>query len=667
MEEAVGIICELEEKVERLMEEREIVRKFDAQNEAGYFRTKPQDGPASSPPSLTTPEDSNSNQPNTNGKTGNRLPRMPSFLSEQSEGAEALKSLYNPADRGYSGSNLPKLLEDNSTHDGMNSPRLSELSESSFLSVYGEKPLSLDSTDGQNEVEEASPSRRHRSSSSVEKWVDERPVKSIAPLRPAAARSVSSTRKSQLLSINSVLESPLQRLERGEHRLEKLRLKLEKGNVSSTSNLDSQTERAVIAEEKRKSREVIRSFDHQQTLPPTPDTVSTSTLRHYKKSNDTLHDRNRQVDGSEAMYLTGTSKFPVPAVTHNAYQSTISVRPRSAGETINSRREGHGWDTEQDDLTETGSISSTGSIYNPTPHKDTTVPDLFSFGGRDDGRMWARDVMFTHESATRLPAHKSERTDHYGRSSRAEPRNDTATTPDHNRHPGFQRARYASESTQYSTSPIDESPRPDPPTRRSSLSAAAKLRKAPPSINQSRREQGVTSSPLSKEGKRSRFTGLFGRSSTSPAINGKFPNQESSPSSSTNTNDLGRSEGSGDSSMLGNGNRGDYTRSQSQAGGRNSSNHYVDEDELDRESATPPPIARSRPSQGYARPSSAGADAVRKETAFASSYGGDGSNDRKSVDVERGPENEEANGKNAGGGRKWLGRLSRAGSVSKRT
>jgi len=281
VEEAVCMIVTLEDKVEKLMQDRENVRAFEKDYEPGYY-TDNNDGPPSSPPQFD------------NRQMG--MTRMPSFLSETTEGADALRSLYLPNNHSYSDATLPKLLEDG-TNDGMNSPRLSVLSESSFVSVYGDKQQALMLLDEPEELP-----RRHRASSSVEKWVEERPVPAATPIRPSPP-----LRKSQFLSINDVLESPLQRLEKLKHTLEK-----------TNRGLQTLPDRNASVQEKRQSKELRylytsenTSFEHQHALPPTPDTISTNTLRHLQNSNDTL------AEDRVGTFLNAAPTYPVPSATFN--------------------------------------------------------------------------------------------------------------------------------------------------------------------------------------------------------------------------------------------------------------------------------------------------------------------------------------------------------------
>lgn len=570
VEEAVCMIVSLEDKVEKLMQDRENVRSFEADYEPGYFHENHGlDGPPSSPPQFE--------------KRQGSVTRMPSFLSETTEGAEVLRSLYLPNNHSYSDAALPKLLEEG-TNDGMNSPRLSVLSESSFLSVYGDKKQQLKLLD---EPEEEP--RRHRASSSVEKWVDERPIPEATPARPTPP-----FRKSQFLSINDVLESPLQRLEKLKHTLEK-----------TNRGLKALPDRSSV-QEKRQSKELRHlftsekaNFEHQHTLPPTPDTISTNTLRHYQNSNDTLADN--RVD----TFLNVAPTFPVPSATFNAYQSTLSVRPRSAGETVTSRREGHGWDTpSQDTTTETGSVDGSITTFASQryakPNRVMT-PNLFSF--TDSG--WGKDVMYDHELS--LPAHTAARYASLRRSSMVETPLSDATVTQYNS-PQINNGS----TPQYGTTPIDTTAQPNLPDRRSSLTATAKLRKSNNSAASNAQPQVMASSPVPTPVKRSRMPSLriFGRSETTPA-----PSSPVQPSPITARHKQ-------------------QSRSQSNAyfDGAHRNSHYEDEEAA---RATPPPIQRNRPTRepiSY-RPSSAGQGASRRVNELSASGNENGIKRRGSVGV----------------------------------
>jgi hypothetical protein len=587
VEEAVGIIVSLEEKVEKLMKEREIVKAFDANQESSYYGTS-YDEPFNVPAPARS-------------EISSAMARMPSFLSEQSESTEALRSLYLPTEHSYSDSTAPKQSEDAPPTE-MDSPRLSVLSESSFLSIYGDKQLSLD-----NDVAEAEPHTRRRTSESVERWIDDRP----ASIRPTAENRASTTprrngsHRNQFPSINHVLESPLQRLE-------KLKTTMEKNSRLASTTLSPH------GTEKPKTKEVLKrvmtdktSFDQQQILPPTPDTVGTNTLRHYQNSNDTL-DQSRLAEGT---FLNSSSSIPAPSSTDNAFQSTLSVRPRSAGETVTSRREGHGWDTEtqEDDIS---SIASTFATHNSRRTGRPLTPDLFTYTSEDRYGTWGRDMMFNYEPT--LPSHTAARYERLRQSSvPVQPRSDDAA----------RRPQY-NPSLQSSPTPFDTTPRPAPPDRRSSLSATGKIRK--PSFSQSPTTP-IGNSPgfPQQEGRRKGLTiRLFGRSDTSPAV--PAPSHQMSKAGDMRQN-------------------------------------WVDDKQMneDESRATPPPIRRNRNGTSSThRPSSAGVGASNFALRRQYAFGTDGSNDMndgKSQTPNRGAD-AGTDSEPKTGGRSWLG-FSKAGSL----
>lgn len=576
VEEAVGIIVTLEEKVERLMREREVVKNFDSQQnyDSGYFRIVHKDPSGALPNKGESPEKS--------------MARMPSFLSEQSEGAEALRSLYLPHSQSYNEANLPQLQEEAPSDGGINSPRLSVLSESSFVSVYGKKDQSPEAEDN----DEAEVQNRHRASSSVEKWVSGRPSATSA----GTSTSLQNDARNYL-SMNKIMTSPLQRLE-------KLQETLEKNSLNAAAQL--QLVRPTSIQPPRKKRDSLRrvitdkgSFDQQHALPPTPDTISTSTLRHYQNSHDTLGR-----DAGALTFLNSTSTFRTQA-SFNAHQAAIPIRPRSAGDTITSKREGHGWDTEtQDEFSSDASVLSAEQFRNSNR---VPTPDLFSFS--DFGRIsdnrhadWDRDMMFSNAQPRPSAFNTTSNFNAMG-----------INMPEHENSEDTLRGTLSGLVAPQGTYNLDTFEQPGPPKRRASLTQPSKLRK--PNQSSSNGSSGpsvagTSPSPAKKQGLASRF---FGRSDTSPSLSTNTF-QRSSVRSPTNP-----------------------VRTQ----------YFVDDDDSAR--ATPPPIMRNRASAGpRQRPSSAGADSMRDNRANlrrASVFGGG-----EPVDAAKMEEQNKSSG-----GRNWLG------------
>ncbi len=684
VEEAVGIICALEEKIERLMQERNSVRSFDAQYESTYTLYGQEKDSAHH-------QDSNTSLSQSNGRSNDTatsqprlavprpVARMPSFLSEQSEGTEALRSLYLPSEH-QSQLSLPKLPEENGNNDrydegdGLNSPRLSVLSESSFLSVYGEKTLALEGLDLDEGADTRSPShRRHRKSLSVEKWIDERAkATATSPKRPSPRRA-GSLRKDQYSSINDILESPLQKLEKLQRTL------LKQGQTISTghrlSNATS-AERggAVGRREKNIQRDTLRrtemnGFEHGQALPPTPDTISTSTLRFHKNSNDTLNRGNSDQEPERGRsHLDRSSTIPF-------YNDDIPVRPHSAGETVTSRREGHGWDTvTQSEITETNSDIDVPSTFDPwiamgreTPRRRIQPPDMFTFGADDDDE-WGRDMLFNRDDDLQLPPLKPF---NRGYTRDTEPRSDKTVTASSR----LRRSNSTSSSSQYrpSAQNFNNLPSPNPPERRSSLAISPghdkKLRKsqtstAAPSVSFAAIEKVLVSATANNTTHsqnntiRNRLTSkLFGLGRSDSHVT-TSPSTGANPGNTAAPSNANRSQSQNDYASANRANRAK----------RNSVDLGIGIDALHTASATPPPILRypkrrDESGQGNVRPvtSSSVDSKLQGIGGYDDGFGVDGACDER----ERG----NGNGNDKGDGKsqtpqskKWFG-LRRNGSL----
>ncbi|KAK0638994.1 hypothetical protein B0T16DRAFT_431988 [Cercophora newfieldiana] len=449
IEEAVEMIVRLETRVEQLLREREMIRRIE---HGGYYT-------GGDSASLETPRRKMPDFPPFDDAKA--LNRMPSFLSDLSENTANLRNVYI----GVRGSvlSLPRMTDDaheaeRMEHNGVGSPTLSVLSESSFVSVYGQKKAdealppaedSLSSVDG--------PARdRGASVSSLTK-------PSTTPSRPRQSSvSRSPYNMSQLQNINRVLEmngSPLQRLERLEMALTAMNeasrpatSAQEKESSHHARQIHTAPTQPKTKQEKRDALQKVltghmgREYSHG--LPPTPDTISTSTLRRFKNSNDTLsredslvnersylalsettasqvsdadgdrsvaHDRGHAAsttafDGRRTLPLDGTAERP--------FSVSPLPRPRSAGETTISRqRAREGWDSDASDGGFADDADSMASSFDPWLRESLKPdqldglhpansasqagpgrqpgrisPDLFSFPTSSGG--WAADAMY---------------------------------------------------------------------------------------------------------------------------------------------------------------------------------------------------------------------------------------------------------------------------------
>jgi hypothetical protein len=687
VEEAVGIICALEEKIDKLTRERTAVRSCDAQYEPGYFhhgREKSGQDPQDPEPSLLPCNGLGNTKPMKSSQlsvASKSVGKMPSFLSEQSEGTEALRSLYLGNDDN-SHLSLPKLSKENhgkdehEEGDGMDSPRLSVLSESSFLSVYGDKGPSIDALDLNDGADMGSPVvRRHRKSISIEKWVDERAkAAKIIPKRPSTSKSPI-LRNDQYPSILNVLESPLQRLEKMERELSRhnasVRLFREPTNDgirSGANRHDNQMECEAI----RKTE--MNTFGRQPTLPPTPDTISTNTLRRFKNSNDTLG--RGTAEGEQELDLERLDRMSNAP----SYASALNLRPHSAGETVTSRREGHGWDTvTQSEVTETNSELDVGlpTTFDPwiamgreKRQPRVQPPDMFTFGDEDDEE-WGRDMMFSRNHSGRLPRLRDE---YHNNKRQEEPRSDDTITA--SSRTGRSTSTHESTRDTIPTTGLGIQSSPEPPERRSSLAHSPagqdkKHRKpslsAQPSLSyHSAVQPSITTTVfadnLQSNTKRSRITSrLFslGRSEQPPSTTSSVAAKAST--AAPNLNAI-RSYS-------------DYVTQP--RGKRSSIDLGVGIDGLHSSSATPPPISRyprSRASVGPGAPRPMSASSLdsnvpgrsingqRHRRGYDDGFGVDGARDERSRVgvIGKGVANGKGDGKAQG--RKWFG-IGRNGSV----
>ncbi|KJZ77125.1 hypothetical protein HIM_03446 [Hirsutella minnesotensis 3608] len=433
VEEAVAMIVTLEAKVDQLVMERCMVQQVEA---AGQFTTQEFDSrystPAPKTPSSASPKKI---------EVSKVVNRVPSFLSDRSENTEHLRNVYLGV-RGSSMLSLPPVAEgsadiDGTPAQGLGSPTLSVLSESSFLSVYGAKDASdesgqsppmfvdepltldgLDSTFGKPSQEEAP--RPRRRAASVGK------VTGVAKPPPRSSTAV------PFQSITGVIghESPLQRIMRLDPSYTNAK---EPGNESkhardleSSPILPSQkSSRRQTKEEKRDAlRRVLTDAPggarlHDNGLPPTPDTISTSTLHRFKSSNENLS-REQDLGGVAPDFRASDSGSGATLGIHRQPQNVSAhvgngtdrargdhrrpsgPRPQSARETIRFYKRGDDWESDSDD-TDAHSLESSLDIWlreSAKPDKDgrKISPDLFNFPTNETEGGWDPDSMPSEHS-----------------------------------------------------------------------------------------------------------------------------------------------------------------------------------------------------------------------------------------------------------------------------
>lgn len=425
VEEAVAMIVMLEAKVDQLVEERTLAQEIEANDSLSHDAAREK--------SSSTPKPRRGSNSDLASKTINR---MPSFVSEQNETTENLRYVYlNALGSILSLSRVPEAHPE--ADNVPSSPTLSVLSESSFLSVYGQrgadktapaKAGDVVSYDGNGGV----------SGATSTKELD-------VPLRDrAGSRQVS--RGSSATNVSNIqpeaLErmSPLQQIERlnqdyTDKREDRQGQSPAKTMQSSRLLPGKSPSRARTKEEKRQAlRKVItdapggvRLIDHG--LPPTPDTMSSSTLHRFKYSDDSLSQRHgisKDITGgvfSEAAAMVQDLRTlpevtlapslqasqPHPAKDLSRYYGHAAFfdarnapiqRPHSASETTVSRRRGNDWGSDSDD-TDARSVESSLDVWmqesaKPDRHGGRVSPDLFGFP--TTGRTWATEAMFSRDS-----------------------------------------------------------------------------------------------------------------------------------------------------------------------------------------------------------------------------------------------------------------------------
>lgn len=301
LKEAISLIMGLEKRVGELLLEREMVRQVEAD---GTYRH-------------TTNDESDLEEPAASTPKAERFPgalyvdkdkvldRMPSFLSERSEHTENLRNvILNNKSSIFNLRKVSQSSADPSELARITSPSLSVLSESSFTSVYGDKdklftspqPHPLDFSDDKMEDLPApvkEPSWECQGGSSASRTGNGTFKSSAAFPSPL-----------QSLSTLVDMPSPLQQLEKLESRLASGQMRrpsiASRGSSNSIKMSPSarHSQAAAQIKTKQEKREALRrvmtstpterDLAASRNLPPTPDTVSTNTLRRYHNSNDTL-------------------------------------------------------------------------------------------------------------------------------------------------------------------------------------------------------------------------------------------------------------------------------------------------------------------------------------------------------------------------------------------
>ncbi|KAK8086031.1 hypothetical protein PG994_001005 [Apiospora phragmitis] len=441
LKEAMALIVGLEDRVADLLLEREMVRQVEAD---GTYRHSRNDESELDEPAASTPKVARF--PGALAVNDDKiLERMPSFMSERSAHTENLRNvILNNQSSIFHLRKISQSSADPSELARITSPSLSVLSESSFKSVYGEKDKLL-----------ASPQCHpldHLFDDNIDDKFDDYDDLPAPTKQPSwecqrggsASRTGNGTFKSSaafsspLQSLGTLVDtpSPLQQLERLESQLasgEMRRPSMASRGSSSSIKMSPSARHSQAASQiktKQEKREALRrvmtstpterDLAASRALPPTPDTVSTNTLRRYHNSNDTLSYDHRSTPqtsvfdarskASSGQYslassLDGRGKEPSRQFNtnrfahHNQYSHLLPPRPHSACETTSSRARANDWSSDSEDSDggadaysedkdsdldywmREGSKGNGGNLGLP-PHSRNmgrAEPDLFSF------------------------------------------------------------------------------------------------------------------------------------------------------------------------------------------------------------------------------------------------------------------------------------------------
>ncbi|KAL7920454.1 hypothetical protein ACQKWADRAFT_298578 [Trichoderma austrokoningii] len=299
VEEAVAMIVMLEAKVEQMLQERNMVLQVEQE---GFFCRQDMEQKYLRP-SLDLPADEAGKQV----ERVRAINRVPSFLSEKSENTENLRNVY----LGVRGSalSLARVTEgnmevDNGATNGPapGSPTLSVLSESSFASVYGKKgqdgifpppvdqqqPLSLDGFDADSQIYTAEG-----------RDISKRMITGFPPRAASANYFAGSSRSSAPRHSSISGSSPLQQIEQ----LARSQSVLQEGFHPVASSTQDRRRSQPPPTLRKVMTDGPGAFRlHDPNFPPTPDTISTSTLHRMRNSNDSLTRQDSRNDRASVVY-----------------------------------------------------------------------------------------------------------------------------------------------------------------------------------------------------------------------------------------------------------------------------------------------------------------------------------------------------------------------------
>ena len=300
IEEAVGMICDLEARIDDL-EQQVLDRRQNKENLATPSSYCVRVEPPSTPPQAKHENLNNGYSPTHNAKAEplpkvpSRSPlRQPAFLREGKKSTAALRSLYSSGNPSFTSLRRPSSIFSDEEFDEemerqmLNSPRLSILSESGFSSIYGHtreqtaSPIQPLSPYVPSAKAGSSPSRRAaQREARICDWVEEsnRQERPSTPVRQALHAAPSG----HFSSITEVLEkdpgAPLSQATRSSSSPKSTFSSAKQHSENAFLDQRSPTKslrKSARAHEKISSRG--SSVFGTNRLPPTPDTMSTATI-----------------------------------------------------------------------------------------------------------------------------------------------------------------------------------------------------------------------------------------------------------------------------------------------------------------------------------------------------------------------------------------------------
>jgi hypothetical protein len=316
VEEAMDIICDLEEKVTEFEERRTPTRPSTAQADSGYAGTETHEhAPLSSPPepvkqdkipALRPPPAAASATSKLNNVVGSitpaRMRREPSFVSQKKPSTHALRSVYlEAAHTLHSVKSFNSLLskrdgraeEESLIGDVLQSPRLSNMSESSFPSLYSPKKQTSPEKFAWETDDEALPGNssthfRQDSINRVSRWMDDddggRDLLQQTPSKSHRVTSPLSQRTERGLASPNV---PRPDEDEPYHSMsEAISAEILLPVTYNNKPCSTKAEKHRLRRSAQQSRpsSIAGHALTDQLLPPTPDSVSTRMLRESRSS-----------------------------------------------------------------------------------------------------------------------------------------------------------------------------------------------------------------------------------------------------------------------------------------------------------------------------------------------------------------------------------------------